>query len=294
MQDVIQETGASLIAKAYRTKKILQHTSSDSNASELNSRASSESNANENTAQATSWNTNSSEINSRSVIESEENISLDASNSVQTESMSPSFRSSNISETRNESESRNDVPCYAEDIRHGQRQQSSKEYQRQYSPYSYDRSKYRMGGWRQGGEIPNHPRKNAFETPKAPVEIRMEASRRIQEALNEVPDAVHFNANSTRTAITLFVGNLDFKARAIDLMRSLRTYFYGRIHIDEIDIPNYNDQHRGYGFSTLSWVRMAHVDPADICKALSGMIQVKSRRVYFQELHSDVAYKDST
>ena len=120
----------------------------------------------------------------------------------------------------------------------------------------------------------------------------MEALRRIDEALNKVPDAVHFHAKSERTATTLFAGNLDFKAKAMDMMRSLRTHFYGRVKIEEIDIPNYNGKHRGYGFFTLSWVHKARVDPADICTAFSGVIQVKSRRLYFQELHSDVADKE--
>jgi hypothetical protein len=38
-------------------------------------------------------------------------------------------------------------------------------------------------------------------------------------------------------------------------------------------------------------VREALVDPADLCKFCSGVIQVKSRQPYFQELHDDVADK---
>ena len=34
------------------------------------------------------------------------------------------------------------------------------------------------------------------------------------------------------------------------------------------------------------------MDPADICKLYSGMIQVKSRILYLQELREDVADKD--
>ena len=33
----------------------------------------------------------------------------------------------------------------------------------------------------------------------------------------------------------------------------------------------------------------AKVDPADICNLYSGMIQVKSRRLYLQELREDIA-----
>jgi hypothetical protein len=34
------------------------------------------------------------------------------------------------------------------------------------------------------------------------------------------------------------------------------------------------------------------VDPADICKLYTGITQVKSRRLYFQELRDDVANKE--
>ena len=291
--DEIQEIRESPVtAIAYMNRAILQDTPSDHDTSELNSRSSTHSNENE--AQDTSGDANSSEINSRSVIEPDANeiTNIDESNLVQSEQMSPSVRSSKEYESRNETElqeeERHYEPSYTKDTRHWPGQQSSKEYQRQHSPYSYGRT----GGWRKGGEIPNYHRKNVFEAPTAPVDVRMEALRRIDEALNKVPDAVHFHAKSERTAVTLFAGNLDFKARGMDMMRSLRTHFHGRVKIEEIDIPNYHGKHRGYGFFTLSWVRKACVDPADICKAFSGVIQVKSRRLYFQELHSDVANKE--
>ena len=263
--DEIQEIRASPItATSYMTQAISQDTSSDQNSSELNSRSVSES-------------------------ETSKNMSIDASKS---EQISPSIRSSNMSESRNEIESPKDEPSDTEDTRHWPRQQSSKESQRQYSfPYSCERSTPRTGICRQGGETPIQPRKNGFEAPKAPPDVRMEALRRLEEALNKVPEADHFNVKRTRTAITLFAGNLDFKARAADMMRSLRINLDGRVRVEEIDIPNYQGRHKGYGFFTLSWVLESHVDPADICTAFSGMIQVKSRRVYFEELHSDVAEK---
>ncbi len=103
-------------------------------------------------------------------------------------------------------------------------------------------------------------------------------------------DVIHHNPKSKRTAVTLFAGNLDFKARDKDiLLESLRTHFKRRIHVDVIDVPNSNGRHKGYAFITISWVRDAHVDPADICQ----LIQVNSRCLYFQELHDDVAEREN-
>ncbi len=91
--------------------------------------------------------------------------------------------------------------------------------------------------------------------------------------------------------MTLFGGNLDFDADVEDVMKSLRKYFRHRIRVSEIAIPNSKGRTKGYAFITLSWVREALVDPADLCKFCSGVIQVKSRELYFQELHNDVADK---
>ena len=107
-----------------------------------------------------------------------------------------------------------------------------------------------------------------------------------------MPDVIHHNPKSKRTAVTLFAGNLDFKARDIDILKSLRIHFKRRIHVDMIDIPNSNGRHQGYAFITISWVSDAPVEAADICQLYSGMIQVNSRCLYFQELHDDVAERE--
>jgi hypothetical protein len=91
--------------------------------------------------------------------------------------------------------------------------------------------------------------------------------------------------------VTLFAGNLDFDADVDDVMKSLRKHFRHRIRVSEISIPNSRGRTKGYAFITLSWVQEALVDPADICRFYFGVIQVKSRQLYFQELHDDVADK---
>ena len=105
-----------------------------------------------------------------------------------------------------------------------------------------------------------------------------------------MPEATHLNVKSKRTAVTLFAGNLDYAAWAIDVLKSLQIYFLSDdncIQVENIAIPNNGRRHKGYGFITLSWVQEARVDPADICKMCSGRIQVQSRCLYFQELRKD-------
>ena len=115
------------------------------------------------------------------------------------------------------------------------------------------------------------------------------------EALNQVPDAIHRNPKSKKTVVTLHAGHLDFKANSTDTLGSLQKHFNddfsGSIHMNELIIANHRGRSKGYGFITMSWVREAKVDPADICNLYSGMIQVKSRRLYLQELREDIADK---
>ena len=151
----------------------------------------------------------------------------------------------------------------------------------------------RMGRWSRGRDTTNKSRKDTFRPPQEPKEVRDEANQKIDRALNHVPDVIHHNPKSKRTAVTLFAGNLDFNVRDKDILESLRTHFKRRIHVDVIDVPNFNGRHKGYAFITISWVRDAPVDPADICQLYSGMIQVNSRCLYFQELHDDVAEREN-
>ena len=50
-------------------------------------------------------------------------------------------------------------------------------------------------------------------------EVRGKANQKIDRALSHVPDVIHHNPKSNRTAVTLFAGNLDFKARDIDILK---------------------------------------------------------------------------
>ena len=95
----------------------------------------------------------------------------------------------------------------------------------------------------------------------------------IDEALNQAPDTVHYNAKTKRTAFTLFAGNLDFLARDTDIFKLLRKCNRS-IQVDQIAIPNHNRRHKGYAFIILSWVQQAQVNPAHICNFYSDMIHV--------------------
>ena len=136
---------------------------------------------------------------------------------------------------------------------------------------------------------PTKSQEDKFEPPKESITVRTEANQRIKEALNQVPDVIHYNSKSKKTVVTLYAGNLDFKANRTDILETLRKHFKRRIQVHELTLANHHGRSKGYGFITLSWAREAEVVPADICKLYSGMIQVKSRRLYFQELHDDVA-----
>ena len=60
-----------------------------------------------------------------------------------------------------------------------------------------------------------------------------------------------------------------------------------RIKIDEVIVPENNGKSQGYAFVTLSWAKAANVNPSDICKAYSGMIDVNSRYIYLRKLRND-------
>jgi hypothetical protein len=71
-------------------------------------------------------------------------------------------------------------------------------------------------------------------------------------------------------------------------MKALKTDFRKRIRLDMTDPPESNGKSRGYGFVTLSWTEAANVNPSDICKVYSGMIDAKSRYIYLQELCKEI------
>ena len=102
-----------------------------------------------------------------------------------------------------------------------------------------------------------------------------------------MPPATHFNKDTKRSeaAATLYiqVGNLEYSVTVEELDDALSKYFK-RIHIEEIVIPSANGRSRGYAFVTLSWPAGSPVNPKDICKLHSGMIDVNSRPIYLREL----------
>ena len=194
----------------------------------------------------------------------------------------------------NESDELEDVQCDASsnlDSAESSSKLSSKKCQRHHP----EKPTSRTGRWRQGGVQPTKSREDGpgFEPPKETEAVRTNADRMIEEALNQVTDAIHYNPKSKKTVVMLYAGNLDFKANCTDILKTLRKRFKRRIQVNELTIANDHGRSKGYGFITLSWAQEAEVDPADICKLYSGMIQVKSRRLYLQELREDVADKEN-
>ena len=138
---------------------------------------------------------------------------------------------------------------------------------------------------------PSPTKKGGYIVPKEPKKIRDEAQARLDDALDQVPDAVHFDRKGQRTTKTLYVGNLNYDSNAEPLHKALRkallTDFRNRIRLDKADVPENNGKSRGYGFVTLSWAKAADVKPSDICKIYSGMIDANSRYIYLQQLRKD-------
>ncbi len=62
----------------------------------------------------------------------------------------------------------------------------------------------------------------------------------IDEALSQVPYAVHYNSKSEKTVLTLSAGTLDFKANCTNVLESLRKPFKRRIQVNELTIVNYH------------------------------------------------------
>ena len=120
-----------------------------------------------------------------------------------------------------------------------------------------------------------------------PRKFDTKLKKELEAALNQVPDAVHFNPKGQRTTKTLYVGNLDYNSDSTPLHKALRQYFRKRIKVDEVIVPENNGKSREYAFVTLSWAKAANVIPSDICDMYSGMIDVNSRYIYLRELRND-------
>ena len=85
-----------------------------------------------------------------------------------------------------------------------------------------------------------------------------------------------------------YVGNLEYSSNTEPLHKALlQADFHERIRLEKTDLPDNDGKSRGYGFVTLSWAEAANVNPSDICKLYSGMIDASSRYVYFQQIRND-------
>jgi hypothetical protein len=72
-----------------------------------------------------------------------------------------------------------------------------------------------------------------------------EASRkRFLDALDQVPDTVHFDRKGERMTATLYVGNLEFNASEDDLHKALGELFK-KVRLEQVAIPRGNP---GYAF----------------------------------------------
>ena len=184
---------------------------------------------------------------------------------------SPSVRDADLSST---TESDEDAPCDTSnnlDSAASNSKLSSKKCQGHHPA----KPSSRAGRWRQGGVQPTKSREDGFEPPRETTAVRTNADRMIEEALSQVPDAIHYSPKSKKTVVTLYAGNLDFKVNSADILETIRNHLKDRIQVHELTIANHHGRSKGYGFITLSWARAAEVDPADICKLYYGMIQVK-------------------
>jgi hypothetical protein len=130
-------------------------------------------------------------------------------------------------------------------------------------------------------------KKGRYIVPTESKKVQDKADERIYDALDQVPDEVHFNPEGKRTTKTLYVGNLDYNTDSGHLRKVLRKYFRYRIKVDAVTVPDDNGKSRGYAFVTLSWTKAANVNPSDICKLYSGMIEVNTRYIYLRELRND-------
>ena len=73
--------------------------------------------------------------------------------------------------------------------------------------------------------------------------------------------------------------NLQFKASTKEQNDELDWVFH-KIHVDNVVIPlkdgSQPSRSFGYAFATLTWAKASTIDPADICKVFSGMLDVNS------------------
>jgi hypothetical protein len=127
-------------------------------------------------------------------------------------------------------------------------------------------------------------KRGSYVPPKESEKDRAKAKARISKALDQVDLSVHLNPQGKRKTATLYVGNLAFNTSEQDLGESLDKVFR-KIRVEKITIPRVDGRSK-YGFIEISWAHRAPVKLADLCIKNSGMIQVKSRPIYFRELRN--------
>ena len=115
--------------------------------------------------------------------------------------------------------------------------------------------------------------KGKFQAPKEPKAVQDKVQKAVTAALDQVPDTIHFNSKGMRTMVTLYVGNLEFKASTQELKDELDRWFH-KIHVEDVVILGLDGRSRGYAFVTLSWAKALPIYPPDICKIFSGMLDV--------------------
>ena len=102
-----------------------------------------------------------------------------------------------------------------------------------------------------------------FTCPKEPKKDRDNADERLWNALDKVPDTVHFETKDGRETATLYMGYIEFKASISDLSYALNTFFKW-IGVEKVTIPQRNGRSLGYAFIELSWAAGAPVKMFDI------------------------------
>ena len=68
-------------------------------------------------------------------------------------------------------------------------------------------------------------------------------------------------------------------------MKDEHDRWFHKIHVKDVVIPRRDSRSRGYAFVILTWAKASPMDPSDICKIYSGMLDVNSRPIYLRELN---------
>ena len=96
-----------------------------------------------------------------------------------------------------------------------------------------------------------YKKEDSFVVPKHSREDRARTNARIQAALNQVDQAVHFKLEGKRTTTTLYVGNSEFNASEQDLHKALDRLFkrfgWRRLQYQELMADRNTDSSRYHG-----------------------------------------------